>query len=102
MVGVIYEFTNINFHRPCFFSETIMDKKGKEKKRYPYEKNDDALRKTQITQRSRNLFETYLKDGMTFKQLDEFALEMSDNEAARQLSRAKDLLFKRINEQEAA
>ena len=46
--------------------------------------------------------ETYLKKGLTLKQLDEFSLEMSDNEAASRLTRAKDLLFKRIDEQEAA
>lgn len=88
----------INFHRPCFFPETIIDKKGKEKKVYRYEKMMTPYEKFKSLKKA----ETYLKKGLTLKQLDEFALEMSDNEAARQLNRAKDLLFKRIDEQEAA
>ena len=27
----------LNFHRPCFFAETVVDKKGKERKKYRYE-----------------------------------------------------------------
>lgn len=45
---------------------------------------------------------TTLKEGITFKELDAFALQMSDNEAARKLSRAREKLFKQIDEQEAA
>lgn len=94
------EFLNpyINFHRPCFFSETIIDNKGKQKKRYPYEQMMTPYDKLKSLKKA----DRYLKAGMTFKQLDEFALEMSDNEAAKRLRRAKDQLFKRINEQEAA
>lgn len=94
------EFLNpyINFHRPCFFSETIIDNKGKQKKRYPYEQMMTPYDKLKSLKKA----DRYLKAGMTFKQLDEFALEMSDNEAAKRLRRAKDQLFKQINEQEAA
>ncbi len=88
----------INFHRPCFFPEIILDKKGKEKKRYRYEKMMTPYEKFKSLKKA----ETYLKKGLTLKQLDEFALEISDNEAARRLTRAKDLLFKKIDEQEAA
>ncbi|MCI0563667.1 MAG: hypothetical protein MN733_34775 [Nitrososphaera sp.] len=28
----------LNFHRPCFFPEVIVDAKGKQRKRYPYER----------------------------------------------------------------
>jgi len=45
---------------------------------------------------------TYLKAGITFAQLDALAMQMSDNEAARQLNRARQQLFKHIHEQEAA
>ncbi len=88
----------INFHRPCFFAETIIDKKGKGKRRYPYEKMMTPYEKFKSLKKP----ETYLKKGLTLKQLDEFSLEMSDNEAVRCLTRARDLLFKRIDEQEAA
>ena len=43
---------------------------------------------------------TFLKPGINFKFLDEIALKMSDNQAAKLMSDAKDLLFKTINEQE--
>ncbi len=45
---------------------------------------------------------TYLKADITFAQLDAVAMQMSDNEAARQLNQARQQLFKHINEQEAA
>ncbi len=40
----------------------------------------------------------YLKKGITLKQLDAFAKEMNDNEAAEQLNSAKDQLFKQLHE----
>lgn len=46
--------------------------------------------------------QTYLKAGITFAQRDALAMQMSDNEAAQQLNRARRQLFKHINEQEAA
>jgi hypothetical protein len=88
----------INFHRPCFFAETIIDKKGKEKKRYRYEEMMTPYEKF----KSLKAAETHLKKGMTFEQLDAFAFKMSDNEAARRLNRAKETLFKHIYEQETA
>jgi transposase InsO family protein len=40
----------------------------------------------------------YLKDGVTFKQLDDIAYAMTDNEAADLLQRERKLLFKLIHE----
>ncbi len=40
----------------------------------------------------------YLKKGATLKQLDAFAKEMNDNEAAEQLNLAKNQLFKQLHE----
>ena len=39
------EFFNpyINFHRPCFFPVLVTDHKGKVKKKYPYQRGDNAL-----------------------------------------------------------
>ncbi|WP_219988683.1 hypothetical protein [Leucothrix pacifica] len=42
----------------------------------------------------------YLKADITVKQLEAFANEMTDNEAAEQLEKARRTLFKTINEQE--
>lgn len=41
----------------------------------------------------------FLKPGLTFAQLDALAMQMSDNEAAAQLHKAQQQLFKQIHEQ---
>ena len=88
----IYRY--VNFHRPCYFPTTITDDKGKQRKKYryddmmtPYEKFRSLPRPSQ-----------YLKPGITFKKLDAFAAEMTDNEAAEQLNSARDHLFKQLHE----
>ena len=43
--------------------------------------------------------ERFLKPGVTFEQLNALALQMSDNEAAAQLRKARQQLFQRIHEQ---
>jgi transposase len=90
--GPLYRY--INFHRPCYFPSTITDKKGKQKKVYryadmmtPYEKFRSLSHPSQ-----------YLKPGVTFKKLDAFADEMTDNEAVEQLHSARDRLFKQLHE----
>ena len=88
----------LNFHRPCFFPEIIIDSKGKQKRRYPYKRMMTPYEKLKSLPDAK----TRLKEGITFKDLDAFALQMSDNKAARKLSRARQKLFKRIDEQEAA
>ena len=83
----------VNYHRPCFFPETITDAKGKERKKYryeammtPYEKFKSASKASQ-----------YLKEGVTLKQLDAQAAKMSDNEAALALNNARKKLFQAIS-----
>lgn len=83
----------VNFHRPCFFAESLTDAKGKTRKRYrlkdmmtPYEKLKslpEALR--------------FLKPGTTFEQLDQTAAAISDNVAAERLNEARKKLFQSIN-----
>jgi transposase InsO family protein len=82
----------VNFHRPCFFPETITDSKGKERKKYrykdmmtPYEKFKSIPEASQ-----------HLKDGITLEQLDAQAAEMSDNAAALALNNARKKLFRDI------
>ena len=55
----------VNFHRPCYFPTTIIDEKGKERKKYryddmmtPYEKFRSLAKPSQ-----------YLKPGITFRNL---------------------------------
>lgn len=82
----------VNFHRPCFFPKTVTDAKGKERKKYlykdmmtPYEKLKSIPKASQ-----------YLKDGVTLKQMNAQAVEMSDNDAALALNNARKKLFKDI------
>jgi len=88
----------LNFHRPCFFAQITVDAKGKQRKRYPYKQMMTPYEKLKSLPNA----PTYLKADITFAQLDAVAMQMSDNEAARQLNRARQQLFKHINEQEAA
>ena len=82
----------VNFHRPCFFPETITDIKGKERKCYRYEKIMTPYEKFKsLPEASR-----YLKPGVTFEQLDAIAANMSDNESATLLNKARQQLFKTI------
>lgn len=84
----------INYHRPCFFAEVIVDKKGKERKRYPYDQMMTPYEKLKSLPNATS----YLKPGTTFKQLDEIAHQISDNDAAERLQKAKTKLFQIIFE----
>ncbi len=85
----------INYHRPCYFPVTKTNAKGKQVKTYPY----DAMMAPFEKFRSLHRPSQYLKRGVTLKQLDAMALEITDNESAKWLKRAKQELFKTINEQ---
>jgi transposase InsO family protein len=84
----------INYHRPCFFAEVIVDKKGKQRKRYPYKQMMTPYEKLKSLANA----SSYLKDGTTFEQLDEIAYQISDNEAVERLQKAKIKLFQTIFE----
>ena len=83
----------INFHRPCLFAETITDPKGRQRKRYPYKLMMTLYEKLKSLPNAR---EQFLKNGITFEQLDAQALAMSDNDAAQHLNTARATLFKTI------
>jgi transposase InsO family protein len=85
----------INYHRPCYFPVTKTNAKGKQVKTYPY----DAMMTPYEKFRSLPRPSHYLKRGVTLKQLDAMALEITDNGSAKRLKRAKQELFKTINEQ---
>ncbi len=86
----------INFHRPCFFPVTVTDRKGKVRKIYPYAKMMTPYEKLKSLPNA----ESHLKPGTSFKQLDEIAYGISDNEAARRMNEARKQLFKAITEQQ--
>jgi len=85
----------VNYHRPCLYPTTIVDKKGKEKKQYKY---DDMMTPYDKLKSLDNAAE-YLKEGMSFEKLDDIAYAMTDNEAARHLQAQRKALFKTINEE---
>ncbi len=88
----------LNFHRPCFFPETITDAKGKQKKRYRYQHMMTPYDKLKSLPKAHH----HLKPGITFKQLDAIATAISDNDAAALLQQAKQKLFQHIHERRAA
>lgn len=82
----------LNFHRPCFYAQTITDAKGRQRKRYCYQQMMTPYEKFKSLPQA----EQFLKPGITFHQLDTQANAMSDNEAARRLNRARATMFKTI------
>lgn len=82
----------VNFHRPCFFPETITDAKGKERKKYRYEEMKTPYEKFKSVPNALD----YLKPGITFEYLNAQAAMMSDNDAAMALNKARKKLFKDI------
>jgi len=81
----------LNFHRPCGFATTTVDRKGKEKKKYdvyltPYAKLKTLDKWTQ-----------YLALGRTQKELDDISTSHSHNGWARLMQAAKTVVFKNIN-----
>ena len=85
----------INFHRPCFFPETLTDQKGKQRKVYRYENMMTPYDKLKSLPNAKD----YLKPGVSFEILDKVAHQMSDNKAADQLQKARRRLFKTIHGQ---
>ena len=77
-----------NFHRPCGFATSSIDRRGKETKRYdtyltPFEKLSSIPE-----------WKTYLREGLTADILTAKAREESDNECGKRLQEAKSKLFK--------
>ena len=83
----------INFHRPCFFPETRTDDKGKQRKIYRYENMMTPYDKLKSLPKAKD----YLKPDVSFEILDKLAHQISDNQAADQLQKARQKLFKTIH-----
>lgn len=88
----------LNFHRPCFFPETTLDAKGKQRKRYRYQHMSTPYEKLKSLPDAAQ----YLKAGITRDALDAQANYLSNNDAAAALQQAKQLLFQTIHEQQVA
>ena len=83
----------INFHRPCFFPVTVIDHRGKVKKKYPYEK----VRTPYERLKSLPEAESYLRPDVTFERLDAIENQMSDNQFAERMVKARSNLFQQIS-----
>jgi hypothetical protein len=80
--------TYLNFHRPCAFATVTRDKKGKERLIYPAKDYMTPYEKL----RSLKKPQQYLKENVTFDQLDFVAYALSDTEYAELMEQAKDAL----------
>ena len=88
----------INFHRPCFFPDIVIDAKGRQRRRYRYEHMNTPYEKLKSLPNAAQ----YLKTGVSFDDLDRIALSRTDNEAARQLNEQRKKLFAKIHRKQAA
>lgn len=84
----------VNYHRPCLYPTTFVNKKGKQKKKYEYENMTTPYEKFKSLPNAKQ----YLKEGISFEKLDDFANRMSDNKAAQHLQQQRRTLFKYIHE----
>lgn len=82
----------LNFHRPCYFAEIKIDKKGKEKKTYPYRSMMTPYEKLKSLPNAAQ----YLKPTVSFESLDQQMLVMSDLQAAQAMKKASTQLFREI------
>jgi transposase InsO family protein len=83
----------INFHRPCFFSVSVIDRRGKVKRTYPYQKVMTPYDKLKSLPEA----QSYLQPGVTLDNLDDMANQMSDNEFAERMVKARSNLFQHIS-----
>jgi transposase len=83
----------INFHRPCFFPVAVIDHKGKVKNTYPYEQIKTPYEKLKSLPR----VETCLRPGISLETLDAIANQMSDNQCAERMVKARYNLLKQTN-----
>ncbi len=83
----------LNFHRPCYFAVDKIDAKGKVRKTYPH----DQITTPWERLKSIPQFETYLRPDITHKSLEQQANAISDNDAAKQVQKARKLLFQSIH-----
>jgi len=82
----------INFHRPCFFSVSVTDHRGKVKKIYPYKEVMTPYEKLKSLPEAAS----YLQQGVTMEKLDDIANQMSDNEFAERMVKARSYLLQNI------
>lgn len=88
----------LNFHRPCFFPETVVDAKGRQRRRYRYAHMNTPYERLKAIPHSTHC----LKPELSFHDLDRIALTLTDNQAAHQLNQQRQILFHQIKPPKAA
>ncbi len=83
----------LNFHRPCGFATTKIDRKGKEKKIY---KQDGYMTPHEKLKSLKNA-DQYLKRHIFFDDLDAMAYQKSDTQFALKMNEAKATMFTKLN-----
>lgn len=80
----------LNYHRPCGYPTITQDPKGKKTKQYEiYKVPYEALKEIQNADK-------YLRQKITFKDLDKLAYQISDNNFAKELRQQENKLFDMI------
>ena len=89
------DFLNVyvNFHRPCFFPVSVINHRGKVKKTYPYGEVMTPYEKLKSLPDA----QSYLQAGVKLEKLDDIANQMSDNEFAERMVKARSNLFQHIS-----
>ena len=82
----------LNFHKPCAFPVEEIDKKGKVRKKYPQECYKTPYEKLKSLPDAKK----YLKEGVSFEELDKIAMRCTDNEMAEKVQAARSELFDKI------
>jgi transposase InsO family protein len=81
----------LNFHRPCGFATVSLDERGKRQRKYKIEDYRTPFEKLQSLPEA----ESFLKPGLSLRELEKRSLAISDTECARRMSAAKAKLLRR-------
>ena len=82
----------LNFHRPCGFATLTVDEKGRRRRKY------DTYQTPYERLKAMDPEGKHLRPQVSFMELDIRALRRTDNEAAEEMQRAKDRLFRQVIE----
>lgn len=82
----------LNFHRPCAYRLTVIDKHGKQKHTYPKDGYMIPYEKLKSLPNA----EQFLKTGMSFEMLDQQAYAMSDTQWAEAMQAQKTAMWESI------
>lgn len=82
----------LNFHRPAYFAMVKIDSRGKEKKTYPYKNMMTPYEKLKSLPNA----SAFLKEQVSFEDLDKKVKEKTDLESAQQMQAALKELFQKI------